>query len=270
MSNSNLDQRKPIWMKSSKARTCLLAIGLATFGASGVVLAGHGHSGSGHGNPGIAPIASRITTVKTYADLGAEWWQWVLAAPAADTPLFDSTGEKCAVGQQGPVWFLAGTLGYGPAMERTCEVPGGKAIFFPIINMAYFAFLNDPPEQRTLAFLREQLAGCDSDSIRDVSVKIDGVSVARPVKYETSAEESPLFQAQLPTDNIFGGTPEETGDLYIERLLLSPAIHKGWYLYVKPLRSGSHRIEWKATWDCGSEDIAYNLNVLPSVPGLEE
>ncbi len=94
------------------------------------------------------------------------------------------------------------------------------------------------------AFLREQLAGCDSNSIQDVSVKIDGVAVARPVKYETTAEESQLFQVQLPTDNLFGATTDD-----IERPLLSPSVHKCWYLYVKPLKTGSHRIEWTAARD---------------------
>jgi hypothetical protein len=257
MSETKLDGGTSVALRVNAARACLLAIGLAACAATGIAFAAQG-------NPGIAPIDSRIATVQTYTDLGAEWWQWALAAPAADTPLFDATGEKCAVGQYGPVWFLAGTMGSGGHTERSCEVPPGKAIFFPVINLAYLAFLNDPPETRTLEFLRAQLAGCDSTSIHDVSVKIDGVAVARPLRYETSAEESPLFEVQLPTDNPFGLTPEVA-----ERLLLSPSIHKGWYLYVKPLTPGSHRIEWTATWNCGSEDVAYNLNVLATVPGLE-
>jgi hypothetical protein len=233
----------------------------------------------GQGNPGIAPINSRINTIKTYAELGAEWWQWAVQAPAADSPLFDTTGEKCRVGQQGPVWFLAGTLGSSEPVTRQCDIPGGKAIFFPVINNAYFGFINDPPETRTAEFVRATVEnGCDSKSIRNLSVMIDGRAIARPARFVTTADQSPLFQAQLPTDNVFGAIaaedPANPNALVIQDLLLSPSAHKGFYLYLEPLRPGSHTIEWTATWDCSfgafSENIKYNLTVLTGVAGEVE
>jgi hypothetical protein len=245
----------------------LLMIGVTTLVSGGVALAQQG-------NPGIAPINSRITTVKTYAELGAEWWQWAVQAPDANNPLLDDDGKNCRVGQQGPVWFLAGTLGSGEITERECEVPEGKAIFFPVINNAYFSFLNDPPETRTADFVRTQAEnGCDSNSIRDLSVTIDGVEVARPARFVTSADQSPIFQAQLPTDNVFGlQDTDENASLYAEELVLSPGAHQGFYIYLKkPLAPGDHTIEWTATWDCFgepfSENMKYNLNVLSGVSG---
>jgi hypothetical protein len=250
----------------SKKRTCILMIGVAAFFCAGPALAG----------PGIAPIGSKITTVKTYADLGAEWFQWAVQAPATDNPVDDKTGAKCRVGQEGPVWFLAGTRGSGETTVRQCEVPGDKAIFFPLINSAWFAFLNDPPGERTAEFVRNKAeVGCDANSIRNLSVTIDGVPVARPDRYLTAADQSPLFQAQLPTDNIFGLTEDDA-----KELLLSPSAHQGFYLYLKPLPVGEHTIAWTATWDCNfddtpesepqSENITYNLKVLSGVTGLEE
>jgi hypothetical protein len=206
-----------------------------------------------------------------YADLGAQWWQWALQAPAADTPLFDD-GTKCRVGQQGPVWFLAGTLGNGDintVTERSCDVPVGKAIFFPVINAAYFGFINDPPEWRTAEFVRSQSNFCDSNTIQNLSVTIDGVPVINPTQYYTSSDQSPIFQIQLPTDNVFGVTEAD-----ISELMLSPNAHQGFYIYVKPLNVGEHTIEWTASWDCGggpgalnSENMKYSLNVLPGVTG---
>jgi hypothetical protein len=241
---------------------------------------------SAQGNPGVVPIDARITTNKTYAELGAEWWQWAVQAPAADSPVLDTTGAKCRVGQQGPVWFLAGILGGGDAnkpLVRTCEIPPGKAIFFPVLNSFYAAFLNDPPETRTEEFIREATAtGCDIETIRNLSVKVDGRAVARPQRFVTTADESPLFQIQLPTDNIFGAVavasdpPPAQPPLVIQDLLLSPMAHQGLYIYLRPLRPGKHRIEWTATWTCDfgdgpapfTENIRYNLTVLPTVPGL--
>jgi hypothetical protein len=202
------------------------------------------------GNPGIAPIHSGIATVKTYAELGAEWWQWALQAPAADSPLLDTTGEKCAVGQRGPVWFLAGTLGsenpMGDPAVRDCDkVPNGKAIFFPVINEAFFAFLNDPPEERTPEFLRGKL---QCTNVRDLSAFVDGEAVAKLERFETTPEESPLFDVQLPEDNIFGATEDD-----IPELLLSPSVHKGFYLYLRPLTPGEHIVEWTATWSASTD-----------------
>jgi hypothetical protein len=205
--------------------------------------------------------------------MGAEWWTWAVQAPASDNPLLDATGEDCRVGQRGPVWFLATTLGSGQQTLRHCEVPAGKAIFFPAINNVWFSFLNDPPATRTPAAVRAALNSvCSNSSIRGLSVTIDGKAVRSPARFATTAEQSPLFEAQLPTDNVLGLTEADATDL-----LMSPSVHKGFYYYVLPLRPGPHTIHWTATWDCdfgagpqaASEDITYELTVLPGVAGQE-
>ena len=256
------------FLKRVAGKWCMLLVSIFVF--SGAALAAQG-------NPGIAPISSNITDVKNYADLGAAWWQWAVQAPAIDNPINDTTGAKCRVGQQGPVWFLAGTGGSGDLATPTvrhCDVPGGKAIFFPVINVAWFSFITDPAELRTAGAVRsivEKL--CDSSSIRNLSVTIDGVPVARPEKFQTTAEQSPIFQAQLPTDNIYGATTD-----WIPELLLSPSGHKGFYIYLKPLATGSHTVAWTATWNCDfdldgtysdvfNENVKYELNVLSGVSG---
>src|SRR5262252_70207 len=71
---------------------------------------------------------------KFYGEWGAEWWQWVLSIPVSDNPFLDETGEKCVVGQRGPVWFLTGVLNISGTAIRTCSVPEGTALFVPIAN----------------------------------------------------------------------------------------------------------------------------------------
>ena len=66
--------------------------------------------------------------------LAAQWWQWVLAVPASENPLTDTTGQFAAVNQRGRVWFLAGNVSGGTTV-RTISVPAGKALFFPIVNV---------------------------------------------------------------------------------------------------------------------------------------
>lgn len=65
--------------------------------------------------------------------LTGEWWQWAMSIPTSVNPLLDTTGERCMIGQRGSIWFLAGVNGGGSA-ERTCSVPEGLPLFFPVIN----------------------------------------------------------------------------------------------------------------------------------------
>ena len=57
-------------------------------------------------NGDIFPIDSRPYN-STYGDWSAEWWIWALSTPEENNPVTDPTGEKCAINQEGPVWFLS-------------------------------------------------------------------------------------------------------------------------------------------------------------------
>ena len=73
------------------------------------------------------------------SELTAEWRQWAYSIPTSQNPQEDATGQYCMVGQRGPVWFLAGVfLGWPGTITRTCTVPEGKALFFPVINQDAF------------------------------------------------------------------------------------------------------------------------------------
>ena len=204
----------------------------------------------------IAPIYT-MPEGQTYGRWAAEWWQWALGVPAATNPLLDLTGANCAQRQVGDVWFLAGSWYNAGHVERTCEVPAGKSLFFPLINGGYGAFLSDPPETRTEEYVRAA-AACTVPA--QISVWIDDFKVPRPQHFFTgeSGSLSPLFNLQLAPGNIYG---DET---LIPELLLSPTAEQGYYLFVKPLPPGQHTIRWVAT-GCqpgASQDITYHLTVV--------
>src|SRR5215510_4122707 len=136
--------------------------------------------------PLIAPIRTSPEG-QTYGRWAAEWWQWALGIPADVNPLTDITGEHCAQRQVDQVWFLAGSGTDDPAVPppavvRTCEIPKGESLFFPLINIFYGAFLNDPPETRTEEFVRE--AGSCTESAQ-IKVQIDGFEIRRPLRFFT-------------------------------------------------------------------------------------
>jgi hypothetical protein len=202
-------------------------------------------------NPGIAPIDSHPHGL-TYGQWAAAWWTWALQTPASINPLLDTTGADIAVNQTDHVWFLAGSLS-GGTIVRTGEVPAGTALFFPLVNFFYGAFLTDPDSTRTEAFERSQVACIEGAGL---SVTIDGRRVQCPNQY---LEKSTLFTIHLPTDNIFGVTPDQ-----VPELTLDPVVDEGYYLFLPPLPPGQHTIHWTVTpqGSCANPiDVTYHLTV---------
>lgn len=200
----------------------------------------------------IAPIQSKPHG-KSYGEWAARWWQWALEIPASVNPVVDTTGEYATVGQTGRVWFLAGAFTSEP-VERSVVVPTGTALFFPVINSAWFAFLSDPEEQRTEEFIRAQAAFPETPLLY---VEIDGKPIVNPEQY---LEQSPLFEVQLPEDNVFGVDESE-----VPELLLSPSVDEGYYLFLHPLPPGKHTLRWFASSESFgfSQDITYQVTVKP-------
>ena len=201
-----------------------------------------------------------------YRDLAAQWWQWVLSAPgippgesggASANPLVDTTGDACAVGQRGLIWFLAGASGDfgGPTtVTRECTVPAGRILFFPVLNLAYFAFLTDPPDERTIAFIRSHVTGVENTT--GLFAEIDGAPVPNIARY---LEKSSIFNIILPPGNIF----EAFG--LGPNFVLSPSADEGYYLAVAlpPPPAGSQTARHTLHFGVKNKvDTTYHLTVI--------
>jgi hypothetical protein len=203
--------------------------------------------------PTFAPPPPATPHTKSYPNWGALWSQWGYGTPASVNPVLDTTGSNCAVGQPVPgTFFLAGTF-TGSSVMRTCTVPVGDALLIPILNAAAFAQQTDPPEQKTEAFLRSEIA-CVDTTPTTLSLTVDGVALANPASY---LEHSVLFPVNLPADNVFG----------VPAQLLNPSVDAGYYAFVEPLSPGSHNIHLKAVSPaCGvTQDATYSLIVQGTV-----
>jgi len=58
----------------------------------------------------VLPLDTASAQAPDRKRLSAEWVQWALSIPTDVNPLTDETGEDCMVGQNGSIWFLAGTF----------------------------------------------------------------------------------------------------------------------------------------------------------------
>ena len=185
--------------------------------------------------------------------LAGQWWQWTLSAPASQSPLLDNTGQFVAVNQQGKIWFLAGNQ--GGVTTRTVTIPAGKALFFPIVN--YFdvedgiergvgpVFLAPHPLQTA-----QQAVLAAIWTATNLSCEVDGIPL--PIT-AANLEQSTPFSFFLPANNIFG----------VPAGVYFPAFDSGYYVLLKPLSAGSHRIHFAGTLTSSSTsvDVTYYLTV---------
>jgi hypothetical protein len=136
---------------------------------------------------------------------------------------------------------------------RTGTIPTGTALFFPLANLFYGAFLTDPDSTRTEAFIRSQVTCIEGAGL---TVTLDGKPVLCPNQY---LEKSAIFTIHLPADNIFGATPDQ-----IPELTLDPVADEGYYLFLRPLPPGEHTLHWTVTpqSSCAAPlDVTYHLTV---------
>jgi hypothetical protein len=185
---------------------------------------------------------------KSYSQHAADWWKWAATQTVEESAMLDTTGEHCAVGQArlGLNWYLAGTFGGDPVI-RSCDVPFGRTLIFPVIAQISGAFPTDPPEERTVAFQRSVVAGT-REAVTNLELEIDG----KPIDIERFYEESVPFSFRLPEDNLFGA-PAGT--------LVSPAVDAGFYVAVAPLSLGEHTVHFHGELGEVVIDVTYNLRV---------
>jgi hypothetical protein len=198
---------------------------------------------------------------KSYEEWSAAWWQWVFSLPGADHPLFDQTGADCDKGQKGKVWFLAGLFTKAGdtsepgAVTRSCTIPTGKAIFFPVLNGWWDNVEVIPPLK-----LKELKQNCES-LVRDpqlLSVTLDGQPLTRlerykirPTRFSYDMPPHGFFEVAFGLQDFSGGPPPPG------------AVTCGYYLLLNPLSKGHHDLHIQTTNADGNstQDVTYDLTI---------
>ena len=236
---------------SASALRSPLAVILLTLLFSALV----GQATGANSNPSVLPINS-TPYGKTYGQWSAEWWKWAFSLPVDQNPYFDEGGcQHGANGQSGPVWFLTGVVNVSGTAERTCSVPAGKALFFPLLNVECSTVEGNGATEA-------ELRNCTDfymNLVTDLFCEVDGVPVKDLQSYRAA---SSLFNfGPLPDNNVleyFGiDAPQGT---------ISASVADGFYLMLTPLRSGQHTIRFGGTFGDPINftlDITYHLTVNP-------
>jgi hypothetical protein len=217
------------------------------------------HVSAAHAQAVVPPQAESFPL--TYGEWGARWWQYVLGIPLLphpdNNPLFDTTGARCQVGQWGPVFFLVGTATNDP-VTRSCDVPAGMGLFFPIINIVC-AVPEDGLKPEDISDLCSGLI--DHVDLKSLSLTIDGKNVQNLSKFRASEFFSFTGTAHGPFETT--GCAPDLHPCYADFHPI--AFSDGYWAMLRPLSRGKHTVHFHGENPIFPQtvDVTYNLNVIP-------
>ncbi len=167
------------------------------------------------------------------------WWEWAFSFPQELSPVADRTGEFCAGNQSGGVWFLAGTYGTKRAI-RTCHVPSGKYLFFPMIN--YVAFPSNTGQGPCMQYM--SLAAKITNDPSALVLSVDGVRIEGMTAHRQASPGCfDLGTKAMPSYSLY------------------PAASNGYYAMLKPLSPGRHTVEFGGALPSLYQAVTYTLIV---------
>lgn len=187
---------------------------------------------------------------ESFRELSAQWWQWVYSTTPTSNPIVDQTGAYCMTGQRGPIWFLAGS--FGSTVQRTCNVPEGVALFFPVLNNFW---VNTPGCSGEPVYTPNQLRALVApfiDTATQLSVELD----SRPVR-DIRRVKSAVFPMAFASDYDFGCS--------VGGKVFSPSVDDGYYTMIRGLGVGQHKLRIRSAASGFSLDVSYTLNVVKVV-----
>lgn len=174
--------------------------------------------------------------------LTGKWWQWANSMPGYKSPVRDMTGENCANGQKGNVWFLAGSYSRNKVV-RKCTIPSGKYIMFPLVNWLLFPGKNASVECEGVKRRIKNMA----DRIEQLHLEIDGQAVQKLKRYREATVNCFRLYADSDFSEFLGRT--------------SPAASDGYWVVLKPLSKGKHVIRFGGRQPRFQQNIEYSITI---------
>jgi hypothetical protein len=175
----------------------------------------------------------------TWEKWASIWCNWQLSMPRDNHPAVDKTGSDCARNQNNKnAWFLTGTFGNSHVVERTCRIPKGKAILFPIIYKED-SFAEDLDLQHESELLNRATEFVER--VIFLTTIVDDEDMADLWKYRTRSE---FFDLIFPSNNVYDLEPG-----------LTRSVCDGYWIFLNPLPLGEHRIHFTGIATMPDSDI---------------
>ena len=136
-------------------------------------------------------------------------------------------------------------MGENKCPERSCLIPIGKAILFPVIN--YEANTGEGPEFNSEEFIIQHVSN-DQDDIAVKEAVVDGHKVQ---VYRVKSEPA-IFDHELGPRNVLR-LPPQTVKISTD----------GYWVFLKPMKPGVHEIYFRGACNAGKKKSSaiYHLNI---------
>ncbi len=208
------------------------------------------------------------------ADWTSQWWAWSNRLGPVNNPFTDTTGALAKQGNNGPVFFIAGSFQSSRdvngqtifSADRSFSVPMGKPLLMPLINSNLCIPTVGGVTVEAAETQIDDLLKTNCSHVTDVFLKVDGTMILDEnpmsfIDYESSRGyvESPFMSQgkRLPhsqdtlgranlgwTDLADSVAPDRT---LFKNADLFPAEAAGWWALVSDLSPGTHTIEFGGT-----------------------
>lgn len=163
----------------------------------------------------------------------SRWWQWA-ANFDGKPPYQDRDGTRCAMHQDGPVWFLAGTDGSFDAV-RSCTIPADRHVFVPLIT--WFVAAGDAGETEALSCTQKQQRAANfADHVYTGLVLLDGRPIGQFQRMRAAGETCFTLTSDHPA-----------------------VATDGYWLMLKPLPPGQHTLAVAAAYREGPRQSMQNF-----------
>jgi hypothetical protein len=194
---------------------------------------------------GVLPPHSTLID-KKLGDWGGEWWKWAFSFDKSISPISDTTGNLCRLGQDqnNDVWFLAGSYSTKPIV-RECIIPEGKALFFPVINFIYYS-----PKNKT--------STCAE--VTNLVKKRTQIPFNLFVRINDEELKDPYLHRE-PSSTCFD--PFEGKNSKTKHSWAYPAASNGYWVAIEPLPVGTHVLQFGGNLPKFRQNITYKLHVVP-------
>ena len=185
----------------------------------------------------------------TWEKWASTWCIWQLSMPKNGHPAIDNTGIDCARNQYNKyAWFLTGTFGNPEMVVRTCRIPREKAILFPIIYKED-SFAEDPDLNSESELMNRAKEFADRVLFLLVTIDEEGISNLR--EYRVRSE---LFHLGFPENNVYDLKP-----------CITRSVCDGYWVFLKPLPEGEHRIHFTGIASMPNNDIVTQQVINDSI-----
>lgn len=252
-----------IWMKFGKSSTAAVVVCMALFVAMPVAAAHQNMS-----TVSVVPINGKVDG-RTYGKWSEVWWQQAFSV---------TTFEDCAQMNKngGSMFFLAGTVVLpnptGGTFTRSCTIPSGKFIMFPILNAEWSqaeALATQPGGACLLPGVTPSgtdyaaLSACTKALIQaglpggTFAADVDGIPL--DLTNQEAASPHPLFPIEVVANNPFCPLLPT-----VLCPLKSKSAADGIWIILNPLSAGNHIIHLHLevpVFGLPPTNVIYNLTV---------